>query len=165
MDVHIFGATSSPCVADSVLRRTARDNAKGFSPEVPAIVERNFYVDDALPSFSDEDSAIKAASNLVEILGRGGFRLTKSSSKDVMSTIPVERRALPDLSLHPDKLPVERVLGVRWFVQTDKLGLETKNLNRPETKRGTLSSVCSLYGPLGFTAPVALTARDRKSVV
>ena len=74
MEVHIFGATSSPCVANSVLRRTASDNAKGFSPEVPAIVERNFYVDDALPSFSDGDSAIKAASNLVDILGRGGFR-------------------------------------------------------------------------------------------
>ena len=161
MEVHIFGATSSPCVANSVLRRTACDNAKGFSPKVPAIVERNFYVDDALPSFSDEDSAIKAASNLVEILGRGGFRLTKfmSNSKDVLSTMPVERRALPDLSLHLDELPVERVLGVRWFVQTDKLGFETKNLNRPETKRGILSSVCSLYDPLGFAAPVALTAR------
>ena len=161
MEVHIFGATSSPCVANSVLRRTACDNAKGSSPEVPAIVERNFYVDDALPSFSDEDSAVKAASNLVQILGRGGFRLTKfmSSSKDAMSTIPVERRALPDLSLHPDELPVESVLGVRWFVQTNKLGFETKNLNRPETKRGTLSSVCSLYDPLGFAATVALTAR------
>ena len=36
-----------------------------------------------------------------------------SNSKDVMSTIPVERRALPDLSLHLDELPVERVLGVQ----------------------------------------------------
>ena len=41
-----------------------------------AIVERNFYVDDAKLSFSDGDLAIKAASNLVEILGRGAFRLT-----------------------------------------------------------------------------------------
>lgn len=55
MEVHIFGATSSLYVANSVLRRTARDNAKGFSPEVPAIVERNFYADDALPSFSNGD--------------------------------------------------------------------------------------------------------------
>ncbi|XP_068713019.1 uncharacterized protein [Montipora foliosa] len=80
--------------------RTASYNAKGFSPEVPAIVERNFYVDNALLSFSDGESAIKAASNLVEILGRGGFRLTKfmSNSNDVMSTIPVERRKLPDLT-------------------------------------------------------------------
>ena len=81
------------------------------------------------------------------------------NSKDVMSAIPVERRALPDLSLHLDELPVERVLGVCCFVQTDELGFETKNFNRPETKRGILSSACSLYDPLGFAAPVALTAR------
>ena len=82
-----------------------------------------------------------------------------SNSKNVMSAIPVKRRALPDLSLHLDELPVERVLGVRWFDQTCELGFETNNLNRPETKRGILSSVCSLYDPLGFAAPVALTAR------
>ena len=162
MEVHIFGATSSPCDTNSLLRRTASDNAKGFSPEVTAIFERNVYVDNALPSFSDGDSAIKAASGFVEILGRGGFCLTKftSNSKDAMSTIPVERRALPDLSLRLDELPVERVLRVCWFVQTAELGFEIKNLNRPKTKHGILSSVCSLYDPLGFAAPVALTARD-----
>lgn len=160
MEVHIK-ATSSPCVANSVLRRTASDNAKWFSTEVPAIVERNFYVDDALPSFSDGNSTTRAASTLVEMLRRGGFRLAKfmSNSKDVLSTIPVERRALPSLNLNLDELPVERTLGVRWFVQTDELGFEIKNLNRPETNRGILSSLCSLYDPLGFAAPVALTAR------
>ena len=128
MEVHVFGATSSPCVANSVLRRTASDNAKGSNPEVPAIVERNFYVDNALPSFSDGDSAIKAASNLVDILERGGFHLTKftSNCKDVMSAMPAERRALPDLSLHLNELLMERVLGVRWFVQTYELALKSR---------------------------------------
>ena len=68
-----------------------------------------------------------------------------SNSKDVMSPIPVERRALPDLSLHLDELPVERVLGVHWFVQTDELGFENKNLNCPESKHGILSSVFCLF--------------------
>ena len=52
----------------------------------------------------------------------------------------------------------ERVLGVCWFVQTDELGFETDKLNR-QTKHGILSSVCSLYDPLGFAAPVDLTVR------
>jgi len=161
MEVHIFGATLSPCVANSVLRRTSSDNAKGSSPDVPAIVERNFYVNDALPSFSDGGSAIKTASTLVDISQRSRFRLITfmSNSKNMMSAIPVEKRALPDLSLNLDALPVGRGLGVRWFVQTDELGFETKNLTRPETKRGILSSVCLLHDPLGFVAPVALTAR------
>lgn len=53
------------------------------------------------------------------------------NSKNVTSAIPVEGKALLDLSLHLDELPVERVLGVRWFVQTDELGFETKTFNRP----------------------------------
>lgn len=92
------------------------------------------------------ETAIKAACNLVEILGRGGFRLIKfmSDSKDVMSAIPFERRALLDLSLHLNELPVERALGVRWFVQTDELGFETKNLNplRQNVVSSLLSVLC-----------------------
>ena len=161
MEVHIFGATSSPCVTNSVLRRTAADNAERFERGVTAIVEKNFYVSDALPSFKDENLAARAASSLAEMLGSGGFRLTKfmSNSKDTLSKIPAERRAKPELNLDLDELPVERALGVRWFVETDQLGFEIKTVTRPETKRGILSTVCSLYDPLGFAAPVALTAR------
>lgn len=161
MEVHIFGAASSPCVANSVLRRTAADNAKKFGPEVAAVVEKNFYVDDALPSFSSNTLATRMASDLAKMLDHGGFCLAKfmSNSKEVLSSIPVQRRATPNLDLRLDELPVERALGVRWFVETDELGFEIKNLNRPETKRGILSAVCSLYDPLGFAAPVALTAR------
>lgn len=55
---------------------------------------------------------------------------------------------------------MERALGVRWFAESDELGFEIKRLHRPETKRGILSTVCSLYDPLGFAAPVTLAARS-----
>lgn len=52
-EVHIY-ATSSPCVLNSVLRRTAGENAEKFNPYVTGIIEKNFYADDALPfSFAD----------------------------------------------------------------------------------------------------------------
>ena len=158
MEVHIFGATSSPCVANSVLRRTATDNAKKFGPEVAAVVEKNFYVDNAL---SSNTLATRMATDLAKILDHGGFCTAKfmSNSKEVLSSIPVQRRATPNLDLRLDELPVERALGVHWFVETDELGFEIKNLNRPWTKRGILSALCSLYDPLGFAVPVALTAR------
>jgi hypothetical protein len=162
MQVHIFGATSSPCVANSVLKRAASDNAKDFSPDTVNAVKRNFYVDDALPSTNDEKSASKLASEMIEILARGGFNLTKftSSNKGVRSTIPKKRRANPGLNLDFEELPAERALGVRWFTETDELGFEVKDLVRPETKRGILSTVCSLYDPLGFASPVTLTAKS-----
>ena len=68
MQVHIFGAATSPCVANSTLRRVADDNADDFTPSVIAAVKGNFYVDDALPSENDEQSAINLARDMVDIL-------------------------------------------------------------------------------------------------
>ena len=42
---HIFGATSSPCIASNALRRSAKDNQKQF-PEVSHIFERDNYMED-----------------------------------------------------------------------------------------------------------------------
>lgn len=53
MQVHIFGAASSPCVAKSTLRRVADDNADDFNSSVIAAVKGNFCVDDAPPYEND----------------------------------------------------------------------------------------------------------------
>ena len=75
MQAHIFGAASSPCIANSVLRRTATDNVEDFNKEVVSTIKRNFYVD--VPSAEDSPSAIHLASGMMDILTCGGFRLTK----------------------------------------------------------------------------------------
>ncbi|KAL9975233.1 hypothetical protein ACROYT_G012367 [Oculina patagonica] len=161
MQVHIFGAASSPCVANSTLRRVADDNAEDFSPSVIAAVKRNFYVDDALPSQNDEQSAIHLAQDMVNILARGSFNLTKftSNSKEVLKAVPSDKLSKQGLNLDLDDPPIERALGILWFVGDDTLGFKIKDLDRPETKRGILSTVCSLFDPLGFAGPVALAAR------
>ena len=162
MQVHIFGATSSPCVVNSTLRRTADDNSNDFSDEAVAAVKQNFYVDDGLPSSSDAESATILAKELTGLLNRGGFNLTKftSNSKDVLSAIPPQKRAKPELDLDLEELPVERALGVRWYPESDELGFTIQELDRPETKRGILSTVCSLYDPLGMAGPVVLQAKN-----
>ena len=122
MQVHVFGAASSPCVANSSLQRVADDNADAFGPSVIAAVKKNFYVDDVLPSANDEQSAIC----LADILVKGGFNLTKftSNSKEVLAAIPNDKRSKPELDLDLDELPIERALGVCWFVEDDDLGFE-----------------------------------------
>ena len=80
MLVHIFGATSSPCCANRSVRQTADDNEDRFSPEVINIVRRNFYVDDVLKSVPNEESAIRLAEQLIQLMKEGGFHLTKFAS-------------------------------------------------------------------------------------
>ena len=105
--MHIFGAASSPWIANSSLRRVADNNTDDFIPSVVAAVRRNFYVDDALPSANDEKSE--------NCFARGGFNLEKltSNSKKVQATIQNDKRSKPELDLDLAELPVERTLGVR----------------------------------------------------
>ncbi len=162
MNVHIFGAKDSPSIANYALKKTARDNTCDFSETAVKAVEKDFYVDDLLKSLPNEKEAIQVASDLMELLRRGGFRLTKwiSSSKKVLASIPKSERADPTWNLDLDNLPVLRALGLQWNVEEDVFEFKVIDLDKPETKRGILSTVASLYDPLGFAAPVTLLAKS-----
>ena len=123
MEVHLFGSTSSPSVASFALRRTAPDNDGDFGHEVIDTVLKNFYIDDCVKSVSSRAIAVRLKVELCHLLSRDGFRLTKwlSNDKDVLETIPKYERApsVLDLDLFNDNLPLERILGVQWNVDTD----------------------------------------------
>ena len=96
-------------------------------------------------------------------MNKGGFNLTKWVSNDrlVLESVPVEDRAkgTKELDLTCDALPVERALGVSWFVEADQFGFKVFIKDRPCTRRGILSAVSSLYDPLGMAAPFILPAK------
>ena len=46
-----------------------------------------------------------------------------------------------------------------WCVESDTLGFRIIVKDKPLTRRGILSSVSSIYDPLGFAAPFTLTAK------
>lgn len=85
-----------------------------------------------------------------------------SNSRHVLAAIPEMERAkeMKNLDLDHDNLPVKRVLGVQWCVQTDIFKFKIILKDRPVTRRGILSTVSSIYDPLGILAPIVLTADD-----
>jgi hypothetical protein len=162
MNVHLFGATSSPSCAAFSLRRTANDNIDKFSREAVSTVERNFYVDDLLKSVLDPSSGIRLAAELKELLSLGGFRLTKwlSNSEQVMNSIPETDRAEPRTKLDLDTESFsERTLGLQWHVNQDQFVFDINLHNKGTTRRSILSVASSLYDPLGLVAPVTLTPK------
>lgn len=163
MNVHIFGATSSPSKATFAMQKCASDFGEEFGQEAAKTVFKNFYVDDCIKSTVDEDSAVSLAAALTTLLAKGGFRLTKwlSNSRKLLSTIPVNERAhgFQDLDLDQDYLPAERALGIQWCAETDKFKFKMNLKERQNTKRGLLSMVSSVFDPLGFLAPVVLPAK------
>ena len=93
----------------------------------------------------------------------GGFRLHKimSNSKEVLSTVAQEDLAkdIQGIDIFENDLPMERTLGVQWYVQSDAFGFRVQLDQRPATCRGILSSVSSIFDPIGFVAPFMLTGK------
>ena len=160
MLVHIFGATSSPSCANFSLRQTAVEFGHQHKPSIAEIVHHNFYVDDCLVSFPSVEEAITARKELKELLARRGFNLTKWTTNDtkVLDAIPNAERSKKAQHLL-DGSSNDRVLGVQWRVKEDKFTFDVNLPQKPCTRRGILSTIASLYDPLGFAAPVTLEGK------
>ncbi|XP_078495514.1 uncharacterized protein LOC144750757 [Ciona intestinalis] len=160
MLVHLFGATSSPSCAAFCLLNTAKKFGGSFSEETTKIIKDNFYVDDCLMSFARASEAMRSMDQLRTALKLGGFRLTKWLSNDdcVLQSVPKEERSSA-VSARIDGCVTDRVLGVQWCVSTDEFGFNVEVPKKPPTRRGILSTISSIYDPLGFAAPTILPAR------
>ncbi|XP_013403245.1 uncharacterized protein LOC106168647 [Lingula anatina] len=160
MNVHLFGAISSPSVANFVLKKVGIHAANA---EVRNTVLRNFYVDDCLKSVVNHVDACHLVENLCHTCAEGGFHLTKFSSNsiEVMCSIPqIEHsKEMSAVNLSCDDLPVIKTLGVRWDIRADQFGFSIMMREKPPTRRGILSLISCIYDPLGFIAPVVLPAK------
>ena len=166
---HLFGATSSPSVANFCLRKTADDHQDEFDPNVLDTIKRNMYVDDMMKSV--EIGEFVRSYYLVEqsheLLAKGGFRLTKwySNDREVLASIPESERAKSVVDLDMDKLPTESALGLKWNTEDDSFVWDVaEKLSRflktePVTRRDLVSAVYSLFDPLGFIAPYMMKAK------
>ena len=51
-------------------------------------------------------------------------------------------------------------LGTYWCIETDNIGFRIELKDKPLTRRGILSTVSSVYDPLGIVAPVILVGKQ-----
>ena len=66
---------------------------------------------------------------------------------------------MESLSLFEPKWPIERALGVTWCIESDSFKFRINLSDTPLTRRGILSSISSIYDPLGLVAPFLLKGR------
>ena len=164
MKVHVFGAVSSPGSANFGFKQAAKDGEQEFGADAAEFIRHNFYVDDGLKSVSTASAAAKLIQESQAMCAEASIRLHKfiRNTKEVLEPIPPEDRAegLQDLDLKFDKLPIERTLGVMWCIETDHFRFHIIIQDRPLTRRGVLSTIFSVYDPLGFVAPVILVGKQ-----
>ena len=101
--------------------------------------------------------------NSIEMCKKGGFTLHKFvfTDRDVLQTIPTAYYAkdLQKLDLGCDRLPVSRTLGIEWCVEEDEFRFHVEVKIEPATRRAILSTVSSVFDPLGLLSPFLLTGR------
>lgn len=163
MTVHVFGNSPSPAVATYGMRKAAEHGEAEHGTAAKHFVFRNFYVDDGLASVAKEVEAINLMQKTKALLAESNLRLHKiaSNSLKVMEAFPVEERAsnFKDLDLEIDSLPLQRSLGLSWELHTDSFTFRVSRDVKPFTRRGMLSTVNSLYDPLGFASPVTVQGK------
>ena len=161
MQVHLFGATSSPSCYQFCLLESANDQVEDVDEATLEIVRNNFYMDDCLFSLSCQDEAIRLVHQLSKLLKNRGFHLRKWLGNDqkVLLTIPNADLFKACLSLPSSDQVSEKILGVVWNFETDWFEFNVSIKEKPLTRRGLLSVESSLFDPLGFAAPVILLAK------
>ena len=159
MCAHVFGNSPSPAVATYCLRKTVED----ADSDVFDFVKNNFYVDDGLISLPDADDIISLMKRTQSCLKTANLRLHKivSNNKHVMKSFPEEdlQSNLRSIHLDVDKLPVNQSLGLSWELNSDCFKFNIELEQKPFTRRGILSSLNSVYDPLGFVAPMIICGK------
>lgn len=164
MRVHVFGNKPSPSVASYGLQKIAEVSENKYGADVQKFIAHDFYVDDGLTSTPTVDSAVDLMKRTQQALQENGnVKLHKiaSNSTDVMQAFPAADLAkdLAFLDLSKDDLPMQRSLGLCWDLEQDSFTFQVSDIVKPYTRRGVLSTVNSIYDPLGLVAPAVVTGK------
>ena len=158
-----FGATCSPFIAISVMRRTATDF--GADPVVKEALDKKFYVDDYLGSAKTPQLGAVEASGVKDTLKRGDLHLQGwiSNSPELLTAVGVAAKpSTSPVGLALDSGDAEKVLGVMWNPVDDSIGFKVTNTATViYTHVGLLSKVASVFDPLGLAAPLTVKAKIR----
>ncbi|XP_064631673.1 uncharacterized protein LOC135489965 [Lineus longissimus] len=131
-----------------------------FGKEAADFVRKPLYMDDGASSKDQRQDVKDLIKSATELCAKNHFRLHKyvSNDKEVLDSIPLSERGtnIQAIDIHRDKLPMERTLGMQWCVESDSFQFRVSLQDKPLTRRGILSTVSSIYDPLGLVSSFLL---------
>ena len=174
----VFGVSSSPFLLNAVIRYHLQQYQE-IDPDFVRRMQEGFFVDDLVTSCQGTEEAFeiyeKARSRMME----GGFKLRKFKTNNIAlgekivknekeiktskSTEDEASYAQETLGLSKEMGGKTKVLGIPWDIERDSiefdLGKVTQAPLNVATKRGILSTMATLFDPLGLVSPIAVTAK------
>lgn len=108
--------------------------------------------------------AIQLIKDARDLCSTGKLRLHKfiSNSKEALKSIPKDECAesVKDMNMALGEPLMKRALGVQWCVSSDDFQFRVTVKEHPNTRRVVLSTVASIYNPLGFVVPFILRGKQ-----
>ncbi len=148
---HLFGANSSPFVAQHIMRTTALMHRERFPLGADAILNQQ-YMDDLLLLADSEDECLRTFKEAEEITHRAGMTLHKvvASKASMLEKLPKEC-----LNVHTDETSC---LGMTWNTEMDILSYpfvpKILQLQDPETRRQSLKQLAMAFDMIGVSLPL-----------
>ena len=146
MCVHLIGATSSPSCFNYAPRKTAEIYKKQFGEETAHVLSCHFYV--------DVDDMLKSL-----ITAKMQKRKFHSNDRETLSIIQDKSKQLKNVDISTRLIPEERPLGMNWCPESDKFIFKIQLKEKPMTRRGVLSTISTIYDPLGIAGPYLLEGK------
>lgn len=177
----VFGVNSSPYLLNVVIQHHI-NSFQELDPQFVSKLSQSFYVDDLVTGANTEKEALSLYCNARERMKMGGFVLRKWKTNSEMLTKQIcldeeegkieiespigeeQTYAKETLGSHKDAEKGSKVLGIPWDNKNDALTFDlTKigkgiHVNKP-TKRIILSSLATLFDPLGLISPISVQAK------
>jgi len=160
-----MGDKPSATIAQVALRKTAEESLYEF-PEASNIILDNSYMDDISASVDCEEVAFQRMKEIEDILKCKGFKIKEwffNGRGGAETSVEQERvQMLMGVQANPE-VNTEGVLGMLWDMKNDTLKFsECKKkwkVGSTVTKRVILSTVNSIYDPIGLLTPFTVKAK------
>ena len=152
-----FGITCAPFILAATLSKHLSDTK--IPDEKKYKILESFYVDDNVSGADTYEELIELKSSLQDIFSHAGMTLRQfnSNNPELRNLLSSTEENIPD---------VETVLGIKWNVINDTLGINCKHViepvgpkkgrkrnPQPNTKRGVYSRIARTYDILGLISP------------
>ena len=157
-----MGDRPAAAIAQTALRMTAEE-AESEYPEASRLIIENSYMDDIPGSIETKEKGLKLMKETEEILQKKGFKIKNwtFSGQKMEQEKSKDQIAVQALLKKEVENDIGKVLGMEWETEADVIRFKLNQLSdrKETTKRQCLSTICSIYDPMGLLAPVTVSAK------
>lgn len=155
-----YGLSCAPFLALRTLLQLVEDEGNKY-PRAIAPLTKGRYVDDIFGGADSLDDTLQIIEQLNQLCRAGGFRLQKwiSNHPAILRDLQAEHQTNTTL-LQFKENTVFHALGLGWQPSTDTFEFTLKlPAAKTVTKRTILSTIATLFDPLGLLSPITIKAK------